>query len=64
MNIHVICCNDSVEFAVIENLDKAKKKMADLSTEYYERNKWTFNQDADTYKRRCQWSINTVDGEA
>ena len=64
MNVHVICFNDSIEFAIIENFDKAKQKMIDLSAKYYEQNKWSFNNDVNTYKRRCHWSINTVNGEA
>ena len=61
MNVHVICCNDSVEFAVIEDEDKAKAKMAELSAAYFERNKWNFRDEAE-YKIRCYWHIHTVDG--
>lgn len=61
MQVHVICMNDGVEFAVIENLTKAKIKMKELSDAYFERNKFAFeNQEA--YKSQCYWHIDTVNG--
>lgn len=61
MDVHVICCNDSVEFAVIEDEDKAKNKMVELSAAYFERNKGSFKDEAE-YKNRCYWHIHTVNG--
>lgn len=52
MKVHAICCNDSVEFAVIEDEDKAKDKMVELSAAYFERNKWNFKDEV-KYKNRC-----------
>ena len=61
MQVHVICCNDSVEFAVIDDEEKAKVKMAELRAAYYERNKWSFRDETE-YAARCYWNIHTVDG--
>lgn len=60
--IHVICCNDSVEFAVVEDEEQAKAKLEELRATYFERNRWNF-RDKDDYQRRCYWHIHTVDGE-
>ena len=59
MNVHVICCNDSVEFAVIEDEAKAQAKLEELRQAYFERNKWNFRDEAE-YKTRCYWHIHTV----
>jgi len=61
MEVHVICCNDSVEFAVIGDQEKAKEKMAELSAAHFKKNKWSF-RDNDEYRIRCYWHIHTVDG--
>lgn len=61
MNVHVICCNDGVEFAVVDDEEKAKAKMAELSAAYFDRNKGHFKDQAE-YKARCYWHIHTVDG--
>ena len=62
MEVHVICCNDSSEFAVIQDEEKAKAKMFELRAEYYERLKGSFKDEAE-YKTRCHWYIRTVEGE-
>lgn len=61
MQVHVICCNDSVEFAVIGDEEKAKDKMDELRESYFERNKGSFKDGAE-YKIRCYWHVHTVDG--
>ncbi len=63
MQVHVICCNDSVEFAVVADDEKAKKKMGELRALHFERNKGAF-KDEKEYLARCYWHIHTVDGEA
>ena len=60
MEAHVICCNDSVEYVVIDNEQKAIWKMAELKADYFERNKWTFKTEKE-YGQRCYWHIHTVD---
>jgi hypothetical protein len=62
MKIHVICCNDSVEFAVVEDEDIAKEKMAELKESYFEKNRWNFRDNRNSYNLRCRWHINTVEG--
>lgn len=62
MNIHVICCNDCVEFAVVEDEVKAEQKLEELRKAYYEENKSHFGNDFDAYKRRIYWRIRTVSG--
>jgi hypothetical protein len=62
MNVHVICCNDMVVFAVIEDEEKARAKMDQLKTDDYQRNKWRYKDEIE-YKLHCYWHIHTVDGE-
>lgn len=62
MKVYVICCNDSVEFAVIGNEERAKIKLRELDKAYYENNKWNFEDFAE-YLVRCYWHIHEVDGE-
>jgi len=63
MDIHVICCNDSVEYAVIEDLDKANKKLEDLRALHEAR----IIRDLGTYYKNrdylLYWHIHTVKGE-
>lgn len=63
MEIHVICCNDSLEYAIVEDESKALKKLEELKQDYYERSKWFWREDYDTYKRVCYWHIRTLQGE-
>jgi hypothetical protein len=63
MKIHVICCNDAVEYAVVEDLEKAEAKLKELKQAYFERHKWSFSSDKAVYETQCYWHINTVDGE-
>lgn len=60
--IHVICCNDSVEFAVINDEKEAKRKMDELKKNYYERNKHSFACNWDRYCNICYWHIHSVGG--
>lgn len=62
MEVHVICCNDSVEYAVIGNEDLALKKLEELKAKYFERNRWSFRSEEE-YSIRCYWHIHTVSGE-
>jgi hypothetical protein len=62
MKVHVICCNDSVEFAVIDDEEKAKEKMKELKAAYFERVKWHFRNEKD-YAARTYWHIHTVEGQ-
>lgn len=62
MNIHVICCNDMVMFAVVDDEIKAKARLDELRTADYQRNKWSYKDEAE-YKMQCYWHIHTVNGE-
>lgn len=62
MNVHVICNNDSVEFAVVNDEKRAKEKMIELKDAYFERNKWNF-RDREEYETRCYWHVHAVGGE-
>jgi hypothetical protein len=63
--VHVICCNDSLEFAVVgageEAESEAKTRMAALREEYFQRNRWNFRSE-DHYATVCFWHIHTVEG--
>jgi hypothetical protein len=61
--VHVICCNDSVEYAVIDDERKAKAKLKELKNTYYENNKYCFNCSIEEYDIRYYWHIHTVNGE-
>jgi hypothetical protein len=61
MKIHVICCNDSVEFAVVDDEPKAIEKLEELVEEDFLKNIHAF-ADRQEYKNRCFWHIHTVAG--
>lgn len=62
MEVHVICMNDSVEFAVIGSEEQARKKLDLLQADNWERNRHYFDG-YDNYKQHCCWHIHTVEGE-
>ena len=61
MKIHVICCNDAVEFAVIDDEAKAIAKLEELAENHFMKNIHTYTDRYD-YKNRCYWHIHTVAG--
>ena len=61
MKVHVICMNDSIRFAVVEDEVLANAKLIELKAEYYERNKGLFRS-YQAYIDICYWHIHTVDG--
>lgn len=60
--VHVICCNDSLEAAVLGDEKQAEARMESLKAAYLELNKWTF-RDREDYNRRCYWHIHTLNLE-
>ena len=64
MIVHVICCNDSVEYAVVGVFEKAEEKMWELSAADFEKRSrdWSFKSRED-YLNRMYWHIHSVDGE-
>lgn len=64
MEVHVICCNDSIEYAIIGDIDKANKKMEELKQADWERLKFNLQfKDFKHYSSICYWHIHTVKGE-
>lgn len=70
MKAHVICCNDSVEFVVLYDEEKAKAKLEQLARNDFNRQPygWTIGTshigtDAEwkAYRHRCYWHIHTVE---
>ena len=61
MKIYVICCNDVVEFAVVDDESKAIEKLKELADEHFLKNIHAFT-DRQEYKNRCYWHIHTVVG--
>jgi hypothetical protein len=61
MKIHVICCNNEVEFAVVDDESKAIEKLKELAEEDFLKNIHVFD-DRQEYKNRCHWHIYTVAG--
>lgn len=62
MKAYVICINDSIEYVIIDDEEKANSKMKELSMKYYLKNQYVFSSLAD-YKNRCYWHIHSVDAE-
>lgn len=62
VKVYVICCNDSLEFAVIGSEEKALAVLSELKSAYFDCNRWMFHNDLETYKRNCYWHIHTVEG--
>lgn len=59
MKAYVICCNDSVEFVVLNSEEKANIKKDALKEEHFERNKHTF-KNREQYENRCFWHLHDV----
>lgn len=62
MNVHVVCCNDSVEFAVLNDEKRAQEKLTQMKDAHFNRNRANF-RDRDEYETKCNWHIHTVSGE-
>jgi len=63
MKVHIICCNDSVEYAVIGSQSKVEEKRETLAEKdwclHYSR---TFTYEE--YRNRFYWHIHIVEGES
>ena len=63
MNVHVICMNDSIEFAVVGDEEKAKQKMAELKASYLKQ--WRhMGRTEEDHRAICYRHIHTVPGIA
>ena len=58
---YVICCNDAVEYVVVNDENLAKEEMAKLKIAYFEKNKWHF-KDEESYDTECYWHIHMING--
>jgi hypothetical protein len=58
---YVICCNDVVEYVVVNDENLAKEEMAKRKIAYFEKNKWYF-KDEESYDTQCYWHIHVVNG--
>ena len=66
MKAHIICMNDSVEHAVLDDEALANIKLNELRQTYFDRNKHVFHDSNfesawKTYLRRIYWHIHTVE---
>ena len=57
---HVICCNDSIEYVVLDNEEQALIKLEEIARGKYEKfYKWEF-EDYEEYRKRLYWHLHTV----
>ena len=61
MKVHVICCDDGVKYAVVDDEDKAKKKMEELKAKNQAAFLTLYGYTPDPYV--SYWHIHTVEGE-
>ena len=62
MKFYVICLNDSVEYVVVDNYNRAQLKMVELNADYYDKYKNLFDSEGE-YKTRCHWHLESATGE-
>lgn len=60
MKAYVICCNDSVEYVVLNDEDAANIKKEELKNEYFEKNKHHLFDGYESYERICYWHLQDV----
>lgn len=53
---HIICCNDAIKAAILDDKDLAESKMSIMKEEYFDKHQITL-EDKDT----LYWHIHTVD---
>ena len=67
MIAHIICCNDALEYVVIDDLEAAEEKLDKLAKEYWEINKLniidSFLKDYKDFRKRYYWHIHTVEAQ-
>lgn len=60
MLVYVICCNDSLECAVLEDEERAKQKLVELKEAYYAQNNWNFRS-REEFNNIHYWHIHTIE---
>lgn len=58
---HVICCNNSVKYVVLDDTVKAEEKLEQLSRKDYEEHATPLFEDYNEYRSSYYWHIQTVD---
>ena len=62
MTAYVICCNDAVEFVVLDDKDKAKKTLEALAKDEFDNNRYgVICKDYKDYRSQYYWHIHTVE---
>lgn len=61
MIFYIVFLNDSPMF-VLTDEGVAKQKLVELKEEYFEKNRWHFNNDREEYNVGCIWHIRDVKG--
>jgi len=61
MKVHVICCNDSIQHAVLDDPARAEETRSDLKEACWERHKALFDDRAE-YERQFYWHVRITDG--
>jgi len=59
MKAYVICCNDSIEYVVLDSSIVANTKKEELKKEHFTKNKHAFD-DYESYEHRCYWHLHEV----
>jgi hypothetical protein len=62
MLCYVICCNDGIEYVVMNDEDRAQEILIEMEKSFYVGNMHRFNN-WDTYRKQIFWHIHTVNGE-
>lgn len=60
---HVICCNNSVKYVLLDDPIKAEEKLEQLSRTDYEEHATPLFRDYNEYRRSNYWHIQSVDYE-
>ncbi len=63
MNAYVICCNDSVEYVVLDDANRAREKMLELEDAFFKRSRGLFLS-REHYENLCHWRVCTARYEA
>lgn len=59
MKAYVICCNDSVEYVVLDDEEKANKKKEELAEKHFNSCKWSY-KDYEEYRKLAYWHLHDV----
>lgn len=63
MIVYIICCNDSIEYAVTKDFDKAKLKMQELKELDFRKKQKESHILYGSYEKIYFWHIHKIEGE-